>query len=89
MAKRKKGPKVQQRAKLRRGSSVSRGRTRKPARAKAAKRSTAKPKRAPMKKAARRIKRPVAPVAKIVGVEVIEQPAPRVITATEDEETPE
>jgi hypothetical protein len=40
----------------------------------------AKPKRAPVKKAAR----PVAPAVETVAVEVIEQPAPGVIT---DEET--
>ena len=43
----------------------------------------AKPKRAPMKKAAR----PVAPADETVAVEVIEQPAPDVITVTEVEET--
>jgi hypothetical protein len=41
-----------------------------------------KPKRAPVKKAAR----PVAPAVETVAVEVIEQPAP-VITVTEVEET--
>ena len=43
----------------------------------------AKPKRAPVKKAAR----PVAPAVETVAVEVIEQPAPDVITVTEVEET--
>jgi hypothetical protein len=43
----------------------------------------AKPKRAPVKKAAR----PVAPTVETVAVEVIEQPAPGVITVTEVEET--
>ena len=43
----------------------------------------AKPKRVPMKKAARR----VAPAVEAVAVEVIEQPAPGVITVTEVEET--
>ena len=43
----------------------------------------AKPKRAPVKKAAR----PVAPAVETVAVEMIEQPAPGVITATEVEET--
>jgi hypothetical protein len=42
-----------------------------------------------VKKAARRIKRPIAPVVETVAVEVIEQPAPSVVTAREDEETPE
>ena len=42
-----------------------------------------KPKRARVKKAAR----PVAPVVGTVAVEVIEQPAPGVITVTEVEET--
>ena len=50
----------------------------------AAKRAVAraKPKRAPLKKAAR----PVAPAVETVAVEVIEQPAPGVITVTEVEE---
>jgi hypothetical protein len=57
--------------------------------AKATKRTVAraKPKRAPVKKAARKVKRPVAPVVETVAVEVIEQPAPGVITVTEVEET--
>ena len=82
MAKLKKGSKVHKRAKLRRGDSAKRGKVHKVARAKAAKRTAAetKPKRAPVKKAARRINR---------SVEVIEQSAPSVLTATEDEETPE
>ena len=42
-----------------------------------------KPKRAQVKKAAR----PVAPVVETVAVEVIEQPAPGVITVAEVEET--
>jgi hypothetical protein len=52
----------------------------------AAKRAVAraKPKRAPVKKAARR---PVAPAVETVAVEVIEQPAPAVTTVAEDEET--
>ena len=41
-----------------------------------------KPKRAPVKKAAR----PVAPAVETVAVEVIDQPAPGVITMTEAEE---
>jgi hypothetical protein len=87
MAKRKKGSKVQSRAKLRRANSAKRPKARKAA--KAARRTAArgKPKRAPAKKAARRIKQPVAPVVETVAVEVIEQPAPGVITVTEVEET--
>ena len=44
----------------------------------------AKPKRAPAKK---RMKQPTAPAVETVAVEVIEQPAPAVITVTEVEET--
>ena len=57
-----------------------------PARGKAAAKravARARPKRAPLKKAAR----PVAPSVETVAVEVIEQPAPGVITVTEVEET--
>jgi hypothetical protein len=43
----------------------------------------AKPKRASVKKATR----PVAPAVETVAVEMIEQPAPGVITVTEVEET--
>ena len=73
MAKRKKGSKVQGRAKLRRANSAKRSKVRKAA--KAAKRTVAKakPKRAPVKKAARKVKRPVAPVVETV-VEMVEQP---------------
>jgi hypothetical protein len=73
--------KVQKRAKLR--SSAKRGKA--PKVAKAAKRTVpkAKPKPAPAKK----VKQPVAPVVETVAVEVIEQPAPGVITVTEVEET--
>jgi hypothetical protein len=89
MAKRKKGSKIksraklQSRAKLRRAISAKRGKARK-----AAKRTVtkAKPKPAPVKKAARKVKRPVAPVVETVAVEVIGQPAPDVITVTEVEE---
>ena len=65
MAKRKKGSKVRKRAKLRRGDSAKRGKVHKAARAKAAKRTAAetKPKRAPVKKAARRINRSVEVIA--------------------------
>ena len=70
-----------------RGKSARRGKARKAA---PAKRTVAKPKpkRAPVKKAARRMKQPVAPAVETVAVEVIEQPAPGVITVTEVEETP-
>jgi hypothetical protein len=88
MAKRKKASKVQKRAKLR--SSAKRGKARKAAKAaKAPKRTVAKakPKPAPVKKAARRIKQPIAPVVETVAVEVIEQSAPGVITATGVEAT--
>jgi hypothetical protein len=81
MAKRKKGSKVQSRAaKLRRGNSAKRGKARKVA--KAAKRTVAKakPKPAPVKKAARR---DVAPAVETVATEVIEQP----VAVTEVEQT--
>ena len=88
MAKRKKGSKVQKRAKLRRGNSATRGKARRVSKA-ATKRTVAKakPKRAPVKKVARKVRQPVAPVVETVAVEVIEQPAPGVITVTEVEET--
>jgi hypothetical protein len=88
MAKRKKASKVQKRAKLR--SSAKRGKTRKAAKAaKATKRTIAraKPEPAPVKKAARKVKQPVTPVVEAVAVEVVEQPAPGIITVTEVEET--
>src|SRR5215831_1557967 len=84
MAKRKKGSKLQSRAKLRRANSAKRGKARKVAKAAKAK---AKLKRAPVKKAARKVKQPVAPVVETVAVEVIEQPAPDVIAVPEVEET--
>jgi len=89
MAKRKKGSKVQGRAKLRRANSAKRSNARKVA--KTAKRAVAKakpkrPKRAPVKKAARRIKQPIVAAVETVAVEVIEQPPP-VIAVTEVEET--
>ena len=91
MAKRKKASKVQKPAKLR--SSAKRGKARKVAKAargKPTKRTVAKakPKLAPVKKAARRMKQPVTPAVETVAVEVIKQPAPGVITVTEVEETP-
>jgi hypothetical protein len=92
MAKRKKASKVQKRGKLPRRKSATRGKARKvskSARGKATKRmvAKAKPKHAAVKKAARKVKRPVTPVVETVAVEVIEQPAPGVITVTEVEET--
>ena len=83
MAKRKKGSKVQSRAKLRRAKSAKRGKSRKAAQAKTV--AKAKLKRAPVKKAAQKVKPPAAPAIETVAVEVIEQPAP-VITVTEVEE---
>jgi len=88
MAKRKKASKVQKRADLR--SSAKRSKARKAAKAaKALKRTVAKAKAkpAPVKKAARKVKPPVAPAVETVAVEVIEQPAPGVLTVTEVEET--
>jgi|SRR6516164_1371494 len=80
VAKRKKASKVQKRGKLPKGTSA---RLRKARKVAPAKRTVAKA-NAPVKKAARRMKQPVEDVA----VEVIEQPAPGVITVTEVEETP-
>jgi hypothetical protein len=87
MAKRKKRAKVQKRAKRR--SSAKRDKAKAAKAAKATKRTVArtKPKPAPVKKAARKVKQPVTPVVETVAVEVIEQPAPGVITVTEIEET--
>jgi hypothetical protein len=94
MAKRKKASKPQKRAKLRRVTSAKRGKARRVSKAaKATKRTVASatPKRAPAKKAARkevrRVKQPVAPTVETIVVDVIEQPAPGVITVTEVEET--
>ena len=89
MAKRKKRAKVQKRAKLRRGNSAKRGKARKVAKPATRKRTvaSAKPKRAPMMKAARKVKQPVAPVVETTIIDVIEQPTPGVITVTEVEET--
>ena len=88
MAKRKKQSKAQKPTKLR--SSAKRGKARKAAKAAKATKPTkptvakAKPKPAPVKKAVRKVKRPVV---ETVAVEVIEQSAPGVITVTEIEET--
>jgi hypothetical protein len=84
MAKGKKASKVQKRAKLR--SSAKRGKARKAAKApKATKPTVAKanPKRASVKKVARKVKRPVTPVVETVAAEVIEQPV-----AVTDEASP-
>jgi hypothetical protein len=84
MAKRKKASKVQKPAKPR--SSAKRGKARRVSKvAKATKRTvaSAKPKPAPVKKAARKVKQPVAPAVETVAVEVIEQP----VAVTEVEET--
>jgi len=87
VAKRKKASKVQKRGKLPRGTSAKLRKARKAAPAKRTV-AKAKPKRAPVKKAARRMKQPVTPVVETVAVEVIEHPASGVITVTEVEETP-
>jgi hypothetical protein len=89
MAKRKKRSKVQKRAKLRSARGKARRVSKVTARGKATKRTVAraKPKRAPVKKAARKVKQPVAPAVETVAVEVIEQPAPGAITVSEVEET--
>jgi hypothetical protein len=75
MAKRKKGSKVQSRAKLR---SAKRGKSRKAARAK----TVAKPKakRAPVKKPARKAHQPIAAVVETV---VVEKTIPEAIIVTE------
>jgi len=92
MAKRKKPAKVQKRGKLPRGKSATRGKAgrSKAARSQAKKRTAAQPKpeRAPAKKAARRVKRPIPPAAERIGVDEIGQPAPGVIdvSAAEEEE---
>ena len=87
MAKRKKGSKVQKQEKLPTGTSAKLRKARKAAPAKRTV-AKAKRKRSPVKKAARKVKQPVTPVVETVAVEVIEQPAPGLITVTEVEETP-
>jgi len=87
MAKRKKGSKVQSRAKVRGAKSAKRGNARKVAKAAKRTMARAKPKRAPVKKAARKVKQPVAPVVETAVVEMVEQSAPGVRTVTEVEET--
>jgi hypothetical protein len=97
MAKRKKRAKVQpkKRAKPRRRRAAVRGKARKlskSARVKATKPTVAgaKPKRAATKKAVQekeQRKKPPRPAVETVVVDVIEEPAPGVITVTEIEET--
>jgi len=84
MAKRKKGSKAQKRK-----AATVRGKARKPSKAAKTKPTAAKakPKPAPVKKVARKVKQPVTPVIETAAVEMIEQPAPDVITVTEVEET--
>jgi len=87
MAKRKKGSKIQ-RAKLRKANAKRSKARRASKAAKTTKRTAAraKPKPAPLKKAARKVIPPVAPVVETgtAPVEMIEQPAP--VTVTEVEE---
>jgi hypothetical protein len=78
MAKRKKQSKVQKRVKLPRRNSAKRGKARRVSRAAKRTVARAKPKYAAAKKAMRKVKAPVTPV--VETVEVIEQPAPGVIT---------
>jgi hypothetical protein len=87
MAKRKKEPKAKKRAKLRRGNSAKRAKRHKAAKAGKRTVARAKPKRAPVKEVARKVKQPAAPVVETMAVEVIEQPAPGVTAVTEVEET--
>jgi hypothetical protein len=72
-----------------RKAATARGKARKVAKAVKRTVAKAKPKSAPVKKARRqeRMKQPVAPVVETVAAEVIERPAPGVITVTEVEET--
>jgi hypothetical protein len=74
MAKRRKQSKVQMRGKLPRANSAKRGKARKVANSTKPTKRTAKPKPAPVKKASRKIKQPIAPVVETVAVEVIERP---------------
>jgi hypothetical protein len=93
MAKRKKGSKIQKRGKLPRGKSAKRGKAPKVSKAaKETKRSGAKtkPKRAPVKKVARKVKQPVASAVETARVEVIERPvAVTEIVETEVREVPD
>jgi hypothetical protein len=84
MAKRKKGSKVQSGAKLRRGNSAKRGKARKVAKSAKATKRSAKPKPAPAKKAARKMKQqPIPSIVETVAVDVIEQP----VAVTEVDQT--
>jgi len=93
MAKRKKRGKLPKRAKRRRGNSATRPKARKvakAARAKPTKRTVAraKPKAATAKKTAPKVvRRMKKPAVETIIVDLIEQPAPGVITVTEVEET--
>ena len=82
--------KGKKRSSVRRGKSPVRGKSRKmsKARGKTAKRTPAraKPKRPAATKKVRAMK-PSAPSVETVAVDVIEQPAPGVVTVTEVEET--
>ena len=87
MAKRKKQSKAPKRkAATARGKAHKVG---KAARGKVTKRTVAKakPKPAPVKKAARKVTQPVARAVETAVVEMVEQPAPDVMTVTEVEET--
>ena len=77
MTKRKKGSKVQKGGKLRRGNSAKRGKARKAAQPKTV--AKAKPKRAPVKKAARKVKQPVPPAVETLGdtTEIREESEPK------------
>ena len=82
------------RAKVRRGSSAARGKTRKASKQRAGVTkqtiARAKPKRATIKKAVRKKEqrmKPPGPGVETVVVDVIEEPAPGVITVAEIEET--
>ena len=91
MAKRKKASKLQKRAKLRRGNSAKRRKARRVSGAAKATKpmvAKAKPKPAPVKKAAPKVVRRVKkPAVETVIVDLIEQPEPGVITVAEVEET--
>jgi hypothetical protein len=79
MANHKKGSKAQKRK-----AATARGKARKIAKtAKQRRVARAKPKLAPVKKAARKVQQPVAPVVETVAAEVIEQP----VAVTEVEQT--
>ncbi len=77
MAKRKKGSKLQ-----RRGTAPKHAKSRKVSKAAKATKGTTKPKRAPVKKVARKGRLPVGPA--VETAEVIEQPAPGVTEVEEN-----